>query len=389
MNKKLMAVAVAGALAVPAVAFAQASSVQIYGRANVGFQNTEADGATDSTKNMKSRNHVFDQGSRVGLRGTENLGGGLRAVFQIESGVNIDTGSQTGNDGAANASTGFFASRDSYAGIEGNWGRVTWGRQSVWWTNANDLTQAAYINVGIQYATGGFARVGSPSARTSNVMQYQSPVWSGWGLNVSYAPQSEASGPGLQTDGHLWGTTLLYRGSVPFTFQWDWARKDNTTVTGTAQNTITGNKVGVAWIYQPKAPGQISLTWIRLENENNAAAAGFNSATDKLRQNAWQLNWTHMFGNWQTMAQLGTQGDMTGCSGVGNSCSDTGSKAFLVSAKYHFSKRTGLYASYTKLSNESRQINDYNGGNQGVAARAALPAGADPRIFAVGVLHNF
>lgn len=387
MNKKLMAVAVAGALAAPAVALAQASNVQIYGRANVGFSNVEADGATDNTKNMKSRNQVFDQGSRLGFRGTENLGGGLKAVFQLESGINVDTGSQTGADGTANASTGFLASRDSFAGIEGNWGRVTFGRQSVWWTNANDLTQAAYINVGVQFATGGFGRVGSPSARTNNVVAYQSPTWSGFSGNLSYAPQSEASGPGLNTDGHLWGVTLLYRGASPFTAQLDYATKENTTVGSAAQNQITGTKLGLGWAYTRDA--NLSLILIRLENENNAALAGFYGATDKLKQNAWQLNWTHMFGNLQAMAQYGTMADIKGCSGAGNSCDNTGAKAFLVSAKYHLSKRTGVYVSYTELKNESRQLADYNGGNMGVAARGALPAGADPRIFAVGVLHNF
>ena len=382
MNKKLMAVAVAGALAAPAVALAQASSVQIYGRANVGFSNVEADGATSGV-NMKSRNQVYDQGSRLGFRGTENLGGGLKAVFQLESGVNFDTGSQTGADGTANASTGFLASRDSWAGIEGNWGRVTFGRQSIWWTNANDLTQAAYINVGVQFATGGFGRLASPSARTSNVVAYQSPTWSGFSGNLSYAPQSEAAGPGSETDGHLWGVTLLYRGASPFVAQLDLARKENTSPVSGPQTEITGTKLGLGWAYTRDA--MVSLTLIRLENENGGAT-GLTGA--KLKQNAWQMNWTHMFGNLQGMAQIGAIGDAKGCA-VSASCDDTGAKAFLVSAKYHLSKRTGVYASYTQIKNERAQIADYNGGNMGVAARGALPAGADPRIFAVGVLHNF
>ncbi len=387
MNKKLMAVAVAGALAVPAVAFAQASSVQIYGRANVGFQNTQADGATNGV-NMKKRNHVFDQGSRVGFRGTENLGGGLRAIFQIESGVNIDTGSQTGNDGAANGSTGFLASRDSFAGIAGNWGQVTFGRQSVWWTNANDLTQAAYVNVGLQYATGGFGPlVGSPSARTNNVAQYQTPIWGGFQGTLAYAPQSEASAAGQNTDGKLWGATLLWRGRSPFMAQVDWARKEVTSPAVGPQNVITGAKIGVGWAYVPAA--MVSVTVVRLENDNNAALAGYTAAGSRLKQNAWQANWSHMFGNVQGIAQIGSQNDASGCNGVGNSCDDTGSKGFLVAAKYHLSKRTGVYVSYTQIKNESRQNNDYNGGNQGVAPRGALPAGADPRIFAVGVTHNF
>jgi|SRR5690349_20490080 len=130
MNKKLMAVAVAGALGVPAAALAQ--EVQIYGRANVGVDSYSATGATaGSGSDVKSRTRVFDQGSRLGFRGTEDLGGGLKAIWQIESGVNIDTGSANGQSGAANTSTGTLATRDSYAGLEGGFGRVQFGRLAL------------------------------------------------------------------------------------------------------------------------------------------------------------------------------------------------------------------------------------------------------------------
>src|SRR3954462_5450954 len=118
MQKKLMALAVAGALSAPVAAFAQASNVQIYGRANVGVDNYEAKGATAANADFKGRMRVFDQGSRLGVRGTEDLGGGLKALFQIESGVNIDSGSANGQNGALNSSTGRFASRDSFVGLE-------------------------------------------------------------------------------------------------------------------------------------------------------------------------------------------------------------------------------------------------------------------------------
>lgn len=387
MNKKLMAVAVAGALAAPAVALAQASNVTIYGRANLGIDNVSATGATAASSDFKSRTRVWDQGSRLGVRGEENLGGGMKAVFTIESGINIDTGSGIGANGVANASTSTLASRDSFAGIEGSMGRVTFGRQSVFWTNANDLTQAAYINVGLQFATGTLGRMGSPSARTNNVMAYQSPVWSGFSANLSYAPQSENSGANVSTDGSLWGLTLLYRSASPFVAQLDLARRENTSPATGPQNEITGTKLGLAWKY--KSDGQVGVTFIRLENDNNPAVAGFNNATGELKQNGWQLNWTHMFGNVQGMAQYGTTGNISGNACVVNGCSNTGTKGFLLSAKYHLSKRTGVYVTYTELKNESNQIADYSGGNMGVAPPGALPAGADPKIFAIGVLHNF
>src|SRR6266446_8603267 len=92
MNKKLMALAVAGAFGVPAAAVAQ---VEIYGRANVFADSYSAPGSTAGTQDFKTRARVNDQGSRLGVRGREDLGRGLRAVYQIESGVNIDTGTQT------------------------------------------------------------------------------------------------------------------------------------------------------------------------------------------------------------------------------------------------------------------------------------------------------
>src|SRR5580765_7207840 len=121
MNKNLMALAVAGAFAVPATALAQ---VQIYGRANLGFDRYEATGATaGSAADYKSRNRVFDSASRVGFRGTEDLGGGMRALFSIETGVNVDTGTVNGQNGTANTSSGVWGSRDSWLGLEGPGGR--------------------------------------------------------------------------------------------------------------------------------------------------------------------------------------------------------------------------------------------------------------------------
>ena len=86
MNKHLFAVAAAAALAAPAMA--QTSSVTLYGI---------ADAALVSTSNSAgSRRTAIDSGvlqsSRFGFRGTEDLGGGLSALFVLESGFNLDTG---------------------------------------------------------------------------------------------------------------------------------------------------------------------------------------------------------------------------------------------------------------------------------------------------------
>ena len=112
---------------------------------------------------------------------------------------------------------------------------------------------------------------------------------------------------------------------------------------------------------------------MRFEDENVAAI--------NRSLNAWQLNWSHMMGNWQWMAQLGASGDATGTS-------NTGTKGWLLAAKYHFSKRTGAYISYTKVDNEAGATYDYRGGGTAVGVTGAS-RGADPQIFAIGVQHNF
>jgi predicted porin len=76
MKKSLIALAVAGAFAAPA-AFAASANVDVYGIMNVALQDTDASG-TDL--------QVTDNFSRVGLKGSEDLGGGLKGVWQIESG---------------------------------------------------------------------------------------------------------------------------------------------------------------------------------------------------------------------------------------------------------------------------------------------------------------
>ena len=77
MNKKLMALAVAGALGAPAAALAQ--NYQIYGRATLGVDQYEAKGSTGgSALDYTKRTRVFDNGSRVGFRGTEDLAAAFR-----------------------------------------------------------------------------------------------------------------------------------------------------------------------------------------------------------------------------------------------------------------------------------------------------------------------
>src|SRR5437667_12060705 len=116
MNKKLVALAVAGALAAPLAVQAQTANVTLYGRLNMDLEfvkGQQADGTNPTV------NRVSSNSSRFGMRGTESLGGGLNAIFQIEQNVSGDTGVNSGSN---------IATRETFVGLQGSWGRVIMGK---------------------------------------------------------------------------------------------------------------------------------------------------------------------------------------------------------------------------------------------------------------------
>lgn len=120
MKKSLLALAVLGAFA--GAASAQ-SNVTLYGRVDLSL-----------AENLGSENQAIQNGSgsRLGLRGSEDLGGGLAAVFNIEHRFNADTGVSQGGTNVAGQAVGTslrFWSARSIVGLRGGWGQVVLGRE--------------------------------------------------------------------------------------------------------------------------------------------------------------------------------------------------------------------------------------------------------------------
>jgi len=403
MNRKLMAVAVAGALAAPAVAFAQASSVQIYGRANLGVDSYSATGATaGSSADLKSRTRVFDSSSRLGFRGEEALGNGLKAIFLMESGVNIDNGGTTGQSGAANTSTGTLSSRTGHVGLAGNWGQLTFGRSNVWWVNGNlEQTGANHINTGINWFSGGFGRnMGVGIARLSNTIQYYSPVFSGMQAYGSYTANSEAAVAGAKTDAQVWSVSGQGTWGA-FRARYDWVQSDAASPASGNRGKGVGQKAWAGFAYQPGA--LISIGWVQTELWNGFVGGGaYGGYVDpvaaaggsiKLKQYGWGLNWEHTMGNWLLLGQYGEAKGIQGCATT-NACNNTGAKSFTAAVRYNLSKRSSVYASYVETRNDSNYNLDYTNGSITSAASpgaglGAASVGADPKIFAIGMQHNF
>ena len=129
MQKKLIALAVAGLVSTGA--YAQ-SAVTVYGVADLSFDSVSTSGGVAGAK-TGSYTRVSSNSSYIGFKGTEDLGNGLKAVFQFENGVGADTGAM------------FNSARDTYAGLSGAFGDIKLGTLT---TPTRALGSAVDVNAG-------------------------------------------------------------------------------------------------------------------------------------------------------------------------------------------------------------------------------------------------
>lgn len=185
MKKSLLALAVAAAL--PAIAQAQ-TNVTLYGIADAAVEFVRFDNGVETVNDVRVTSGVWS-GSRVGLQGSEDLGGGLRGIFNFEHRISIDTGTQTnaGLTGTVNPATNAISGnvtgsfwQQSYVGLAGGFGEIRLGRDYTVGYRAlqpGDMTSYTFYN----NAFGIAGTVG----RISNAVQYISPSLGGfklWGL---------------------------------------------------------------------------------------------------------------------------------------------------------------------------------------------------------------
>lgn len=166
--------ATAGLLSAPAMAD---TSVMVYGIADayVGY------GKTGDNK-FTGVNNAGLSGSRLGFRGTEDLGNGLKAVFTLEYALAIDTNEGVGTSGAR--------SRQQFIGLEGAFGFIGLGRQYSpgYFISTYDAAIAAPA-LSPQALLSNAARsniIASTPARISNSINYKSPTFAGLSLNAIY-----------------------------------------------------------------------------------------------------------------------------------------------------------------------------------------------------------
>lgn len=374
MKMKLFAAAVAALAA--GGAYAQ-SSVTLYGVVDAGL--TYANKVPNGNGGGSSRVGLDSgglSGSRWGLRGVEDLGGGLKGIFNLESGFTIDDGKS--------AQGGRLFGRNAYVGLQGQWGQLTLGRQQ----NLLYDFSLIYDPMAIASRYGLANQDAFFSGRADNAVKY---IGTFGGLSVSALYSFNRDGneqPGLPKLGREWSLGANYAGG-PFSVGAVYDQSNQTTI-ATADNKEQRATIAGTYAFGP-AKLYAGYRWY---HANFATVAG----NGNLRSNLYWLG-----AGYQATPALTLTGtayyQQFKNSNAGNPW------LFVVGTDYALSKRTDAYfnLAYAKNSSGSglgvlnlNTTNSYAGttlgstnfGNQNVYSS---PAAGNANQFGatVGIRHKF
>ncbi len=380
MQKKLLAVAVAGALGAPGLVLAQTSTVQIFGTVYVEYSYIDQGKAGVAPLNDRNRVDMLQSpGSQIGFKGEEKLGGGLSAWFQCTSTADIRGQSPEG-----------FCSRNSALGLKGGFGNVFIGR---WDTPFKRTIGPTLVGVNQTGVWGSAFLVGGGSTstlnassratflrRNSNSINYDSPNFGGFQVMAAYNAVNGATGTTTGvTNAKARVMSLGAQYSAGPLFVSGAYERHNKFGGGGAPAATGGDTndrgwhLGAAYTWGPVRVGGV-YTEQKFEATNAGAEAkykAFHVGVD------WTIVGPHGLRAGYTHAR-DAKGSYTVAQGAGaapvnagftgtyrpapcytplggaTSCNDTGAKLYQIRYVYTFSKRTEFDFGYVRLNNDSR-----------------------------------
>ena len=344
MKKTLIALAV---LAASGAAMAQ-SSVTLYGVADIWFGSTKA-----TTAGVGERQTVISSsgvnGSRWGLKGTEDLGNGLKAIFQLESGFNLDNGSS--------AQGGLLFGRQAFVGVQSGFGTVTLGRQYSAYDDLHGAVDhnydAATFVATYLVAANGMADYNN---RINNSVKFQSANYSGFSAAALYGFGENKNLVGTNVNGDATDTASLniQYANGPLLVGYAYQQEKQVKV-GLGQDKNKYNLIG----------GSYDFGVVKLVGSYNQAK------NDSTKDKEYQVGVVVPFGAAAISA------------GYAHSKSDNGANSrkgsgYSVLATYDLSKRTRLYAGAVDA--KASALN---------AAGTGYNAQTKTTTYGLGVRHSF
>ena len=372
MKKSLIALAIASAVSAPA--FAATANVDVYGRMAFSLDYADTnDLRGDGADAVTGRDNV----SRFGIKGTEDLGNGLAAIWQVEMALsaNRDAGISTkgftttpsGTNIVTNVSFGGgMTLRNTFIGLSSKtMGTVILGRHDTPYKMSTGSLDIFSDTAGDYNTIIGTTAAGTIfDNRAPQIVSYMSPTWTGFSFAVGYAESklNEAAGAdnaqslsamAKYVNGPIFGT-VAYE-----TFAGGIGGGSSTTLESEAFKAGLGVKLGAV---------QLGAVYEMIDAD---------AARSANERDAYYMNAMYSIGAIDLKAAYGMSTD-------GDSAASTEFDYYAVGADYNLSKRTKLFGLYTSLANG-------NGTNLGQSTTGykSAEAGNDVDVISLGVVHIF
>jgi predicted porin len=400
MQKKLIALAIAGIVAAPA--FAQ-SNVTVYGRVDYAWMTRSGDSGAINTKGSKDEMASGMQaGSRIGFKGSEDLGNGLKAIFEVEQGLQSDSSAATG--------AGVFSTlnRHSYVGLTGKYGTVVGGRL--------DGVRYGIFNAYDAFGGGGmgnWTQMTQQVDRADNAIAYISPTFGG-GFSLVLAHARSVAGQeytGGQSTGGVAPTTAassntgdgrLYtingkysNGPISIDLDYETVKFKNSNGIGTATfgAAAVTPMIDDVVVWTIAGSYDFGMVKVRALYDHHEADGSRNFRTVATKSQVvdyddWLISASVPYGNFLFKATYGSMNDqrnalerpavVAGLAGPQGDATKWG-----LGFNYTLSKRTNVYVDYA-------QINNDRNANYAIAPAANTQgAGYGTTGFNMGLAHNF
>ena len=329
------------ALAACACAAQAQSSVTLYGVADMAIERVK--GATSVTRAASGQL----QGSRWGLRGTEDMGGGLKAVFQIEAGLNMSTG--------ALGQGGLGFGRQSYVGLAGDFGAVRLGRQ---YSPMDDV--AGLVGTKVYDVLSVVPIIGNGDYnRVNSAVTYLSPKVADTTFQAQYSFGTPRPAGDPSPDFGKQFSVHAIHASGPLTLGASLMRVID------GNSTLAGDQ------------GQSAALLVAGYDFGGIKLTGYYDQEDKGTQTmkVYGLQGAMTFGSTTVSAGVAQAKNVTGLAAAARD----DAKIFTLQASHNLSKRTALYGHLTAVSNGADAALGFN----------SPVAGRNSNGLQVGVRHRF
>ena len=362
MQKKVLALAVAGL--VSGAAFAQ-SNVTIYGVVDAGFVNSTGGrvGNTGGQSNYSGIDSGLMAGSRIGFKGEEGLGNGLKAIFALEYYIAPDINGSVGTGPTATAAGGSGSNtRQSFIGLSHTkYGTLSLGRQYAFGYGTQVRNDAfggsAFGALAVANGATQSTFVAGSNARLNNSVVYASPVFSGFSATVGYSYGENSSAGATASNGFgqgnngVWTTGVNYANG-PLNVDLGYQTRQNRSAslfTAAANQTLTSGATGDninEWMLGGSYDFGVAKVFATYQDMNDNNGNSTNEASNK----TWSVGVSvPVFGNGKVIASYAdVEWDRRGFDG---------SNIWSLGYQHALSKRTTLYTTYNHVKNDQQVVN--------------------------------